>query len=230
VSFADAARPPALENLDEELEHFLCRVSFVLPLYFHAVVLILIGKLFPHALMLSEDQHKRWVTASARAAKSAELEVLVKSQAEKIAQLEKACADLKREKDSVTTGYQRLSEKHKMFTERAEQEKTNLAEAHATEVAKIQEELNEETQNYIDYRLNVHHCLHEFHEVVASLFKEVKARCLPVPASGMKVEEMINWVAGEVQTVPDNMWQLNDNFVILAIEGVLNMLRNEGCQ
>jgi hypothetical protein len=46
--------------------------------------------------VLSEDQRKRWVTESAQAAKNAKEEVLVKSQANKIAQLEKDCADLKR--------------------------------------------------------------------------------------------------------------------------------------
>jgi hypothetical protein len=30
--------------------------------------------------------------------------------------------------------------------------------------------------------------------------------------------------------VTDNVWRLNDNFVILGIEGVLNMLNCEGCQ
>jgi hypothetical protein len=30
--------------------------------------------------------------------------------------------------------------------------------------------------------------------------------------------------------VPDTVWQLNDNFAALAIECVLNMLSNEGCQ
>jgi hypothetical protein len=43
VSFADDARPPALENLDEELEHCLCCVCFMFPSYFHAAVLVLIG-------------------------------------------------------------------------------------------------------------------------------------------------------------------------------------------
>jgi hypothetical protein len=28
----------------------------------------------------------------------------------------------------------------------------------------------------------------------------------------------------------DTVWQLNDNFVVLDIEGVLNMLSNEGFQ
>jgi hypothetical protein len=87
--------------------------------------------------MLSENQHKRWAIESAWAAKSVELEGLVKSQAKKIAQLEKSCADLKREKESVTARYQRLSEKHKMFTKKVEQEKPNLTEAQAAEVAKI---------------------------------------------------------------------------------------------
>jgi hypothetical protein len=41
---------------------------------------------------------------------------------------------------------------------------------------------------------------------------------------------LIDWVAGEVKTVPDTVWQLKDNFVVLAIEGILNMLSTEGCQ
>jgi hypothetical protein len=204
VSFADAARPPPFENLDE-LEHCLRHVSFVLPSYFCAVVLVLIGWLFSQALVLLEDRCKKRVTESARAAKSAELEVLMKSQAEKITHPEKPCADLKWEKGNVTAGYQRLSEKHKTFTEKEEQEKTNLAGAPAVEVAKIQEGLNEETQNYTDYCLNMCHYLRKLHEVVASSFEEVMVRCLPVPARGAKVEEMIDWVAGEVQTVPDTV-------------------------
>jgi hypothetical protein len=89
VSFADAARPLTLENLEEELEHCLCRVSFVVPLYFCASVLILIGRIFSQALVLSEDNCKRRMTESAWAAKSAELEVLAKFQAEKTSQLQK---------------------------------------------------------------------------------------------------------------------------------------------
>jgi hypothetical protein len=30
--------------------------------------------------------------------------------------------------------------------------------------------------------------------------------------------------------MPDTMWQLSDYFVVLAIEGVLNMLNDVGCQ
>jgi hypothetical protein len=90
-------------------------------------------------------------------------------------------------------------------TRQEEQEKTNLAGAPAVEVAKIQEGLNEGTQNYTDYCLNVCHYLRKLHEVVASSFEEVMARCLPVPARGVKMEEMIDWVAGEVQTVPDTV-------------------------
>jgi hypothetical protein len=33
-----------------------------------------------------------------------------------------------------------------------------------------------------------------------------------------------------VKIVPDTVWQLNDNFTILAIEGILSMLNHEGCQ
>jgi hypothetical protein len=34
----------------------------------------------------------------------------------------------------------------------------------------------------------------------------------------------------EVKALPGTVWWLNDNFVILGIEGVLNMLNGEGCQ
>jgi hypothetical protein len=44
------------------------------------------------------------------------------------------------------------------------------------------------------------------------------------------MEEFIDWVTGEVNTVSDTVWQLNNNFIVLAIEGILNMLNNEGCQ
>jgi hypothetical protein len=33
-----------------------------------------------------------------------------------------------------------------------------------------------------------------------------------------------------VKAVPDIVWWLSDNFTVLGIEGVLNMLNSEGCQ
>jgi hypothetical protein len=33
-----------------------------------------------------------------------------------------------------------------------------------------------------------------------------------------------------VKVVPDIVWWLNNNFIILGIEGILNMLNGEGCQ
>jgi hypothetical protein len=74
------------------------------------------------------------------------------------------------------------------------------------------------------------HQLRELHEAVASSFDEVKVQYLPFPDKGTKVEEMINWVVEEVKAVLDTVWWLNDNFVILGIEGVLSMLNGEGCQ
>jgi hypothetical protein len=53
---------------------------------------------------------------------------------------------------------------------------------------------------------------------------------LPFLARNAKVEELIDWVGEEVMAVSDTVWQLNDNFVVLAIEGVLNMLQRIGCQ
>jgi hypothetical protein len=52
---------------------------------------------------------------------------------------------------------------------------------------------------------------------------------LPFPSKGVKVEEMINWVAEEVTAVTDTVWRLNDNFIDLGIEDVLNMLNNKAC-
>jgi hypothetical protein len=46
-----------LENLDEDLENCLQRVSFVLPSHFHVIVLALIVTLL-QALVLSEKQHE----------------------------------------------------------------------------------------------------------------------------------------------------------------------------
>jgi uncharacterized coiled-coil protein SlyX len=43
-------------------------------------------------------------------AKIMELEVVTKSQADKIAELEATCADLKQGKDKLTDGYRRLAE------------------------------------------------------------------------------------------------------------------------
>jgi hypothetical protein len=53
---------------------------------------------------------------------------------------------------------------------------------------------------------------------------------LPFPGNGAKIEEMIDWVAGKVKTMSDIVRQLNDNFIVLGIEGILNMLNGEGCQ
>jgi hypothetical protein len=97
-------------------------------------------------------------------------------------------------------------------------------------VAKITDELDKETQGYIEYHLNVRHRLRDLHDVVASSFEEVKAQCFPVPARSAKVEDWIDWVGEEVRVVLGTVWQLNDNFVFLAIEGVPNMLHDAGCQ
>jgi hypothetical protein len=41
------------------------------------------------------------------------------------------------------------------------------------------------------------------------------------------VEEIIDWVVREVKAVPDTVWQQNDNFTFLCIEGVISMLNDE---
>jgi hypothetical protein len=181
-------------------------------------------------LALSEKQHVKRAAESVHVVKNAKLEVLVRSQDEKIAKLETTYADLKREKDNVTTGYQRLAAKHDAFMEKAEQEKAKLAEVHVVELTKLPGDLDLETHNYTAYHQTVCRRLRELHEIVASSFDEVKAQCLPFPDKGAKVEEMINWVVGKVKVVTDTVWWLNDNFTVLGIEGILNMLNGEGCQ
>jgi hypothetical protein len=119
---------------------------------------------------LSEDLQVRKVVKSAQTAKNAELEVVVNSQVEKIAELEMVYADLKCEKESITTGYQKLSDKHKTFTEKAEWEKVVLVESYAMKLAKLRGDLDLETCIYTKYRLNIRRWLHELHNTVASSF------------------------------------------------------------
>jgi hypothetical protein len=123
-----------------------------------------------------------------------------------------------------------LAEKHESLAERVEYEKYELAEAHAAEVTKLHTDSDLETQSDIEYYQIVCHQLHDLHEALALSFEEVKAQCLFFPNKGTKVEEMIDWVVGEVKVVPDTVWRLNDNFAILGIEGVLSMLNGKGCQ
>jgi hypothetical protein len=120
--------------------------------------------------------------------------------------------------------------KHDAFVKKAELEKAKLAEAHTAELTKLTGDLDLETCIYTKYRQTVCRWFPELHKIVASSFDEVKVQCLPFPDKGAKVEEMIDWVVREVKAVPDTVWRLNDNFHILGIEGVLNMLNDEGCQ
>jgi hypothetical protein len=66
--------------------------------------------------------------------------------------------------------------------------------------------LDLETHGYTEYCQTMHCWLHELHEADASLFEEVKAQCLPFPNNGAKVEEIIDWVIGEVKAVLDIVW------------------------
>jgi hypothetical protein len=66
----------------------------------------------------------------------------------KIIELEKAYADLQQEKGNLTAGYRMLAAKHNAFTEKTEQEKIKLAEAHGVELAKFHEDLDLETCSY----------------------------------------------------------------------------------
>jgi hypothetical protein len=177
---------------------------------------------------LSEDLATKRPADAARADKNTDLELLVNAQALNIAELEAACTNLKLEKENLMTSYWKLLEKHKILVEKAELEKAEITEVHAAEVAKINDGLDKETQDYTDYHLNVRHRLRTLHDVVASSFGEVNAWCFPFPARNVKVEDLINWVGEEVKAMPRTLWQLNDNFVVVAVEGVLNMLQGTG--
>jgi hypothetical protein len=72
-----------LENLEEDQECCLRCVSLVLPSYFHVIVLALIECSISQALALSEKHHGKRAAESVQVAKNVELEVLVRSQAEK---------------------------------------------------------------------------------------------------------------------------------------------------
>jgi hypothetical protein len=111
--------------------------------------------------------------------KIAELEAVARSQADR--KLEATCADFKCEKDKVTDGYRRLAVKHKSFADKAEHDKTKLAEAHVIKLTKLHIDLGLETRNYIEYHQTVRRQLRKLHEPVASSFEEVKAQCLPFP-------------------------------------------------
>jgi hypothetical protein len=62
--FAGVVQPPSslslpLENFVEDLECCLHHVSFVLPLYFHVILLIMIDCSIAQALALTEKQHEK---------------------------------------------------------------------------------------------------------------------------------------------------------------------------
>jgi chromosome segregation ATPase len=115
------------------------------------------------------------VAISARTARSAELEAVVNSQAKRIAELEMAYADLKCEKESINAGYRRLSDKHKILTEKIEREKVELNESHGMKLAKLRGDLDLETRSYTEYRQSVCSWFCKLHETVSSLFNEVQA-------------------------------------------------------
>jgi uncharacterized coiled-coil protein SlyX len=54
-----------------------------------------------------------------RLAKMVELEGVMKSQSDKITELEAAHVDLKRERDNLHVGYRKILEKHKALNEKA---------------------------------------------------------------------------------------------------------------
>jgi hypothetical protein len=118
--FVGAIGPPPLGNLDKDLEICLEHVCFLCLHVLSVIVPNLISHSFSQALAPSKEQREKRADESAQAAKNAELEVLMKSHAESITKLETAYADLKHEKDNVTSGHRRLSAKHIAFTVKVE--------------------------------------------------------------------------------------------------------------
>jgi hypothetical protein len=161
--------------------------------------------------------------------KNAVLKALTKSQTDKIPELEKACANLQREKENVIVRYRKLAAKHKALVEKMEQEKMQLVEAQA-KLAQLRDDLDLETCSYMKYHQNVCSRLCGLHEMLASSFDEIKAQCMPFPNKGVLAEMMIDCIGEETKAVPDTVWWLKNNSAILAIEGILNMLHGEGCQ
>jgi hypothetical protein len=80
-------------------------------------------------------------------AKVIELEVMTRLSANKIAELEVTCTDLKRGKDKLTDGSRRLVGKHKLL----EQDMAKLAEVVAAELTKLCDDLDLETHSYTKY-------------------------------------------------------------------------------
>jgi hypothetical protein len=62
-----------------------------------------------------------------------------------------------------------LAEKHKSLTERAEQEKAKLVEAHGAEVTQLREDLDLEAWSYTEYRQTARHRLRDLHEEVVKV-------------------------------------------------------------
>jgi uncharacterized coiled-coil protein SlyX len=172
------------------------------------------------------------VVETTQVSKIAELEAVVAAQAQRIAKLEEAYANLKLENENVTAIYRRLADRYKKLEEKAsaiECEKPDVAEAHAAQLVEVEERLVKETQDRTDYRWDVRHSLCELHEVSKVSLREVGARCLTFPTKNAAIDDYIGWFEEKVKAVLGVVWQLNDNFFLVAIEGVLNMLHCFGC-
>jgi uncharacterized coiled-coil protein SlyX len=142
---------------------------------------------------------------TAQASRIVELESLEATQARRIVKLEDARANLKLEKQNVTVGYRRLVKKYKRPEEKAnvvEHEKTDATEAHAGQLAEVDEKLAKETQDYTDYCWDVRHSIHELHKVMKASLRKVGVRCLPFPAKNALIDDYIGWFEEEVKVVP----------------------------
>jgi hypothetical protein len=56
------------------------------------------------------------------------------------------------------------------------------------------------------------------------------AQCLPYPAKGVAIGDLVKWFQEELKSLLEVFTQLNQNFVALALVGVLRMLDDSGCK
>jgi hypothetical protein len=57
----------------------------------------------------------------------------------------------------------------------------------------------------------------------------IGATCLPIDDASSSSDDFFQWFESEVASLPDVFAGINENFVAIALEGVLNMLKLEKC-
>jgi hypothetical protein len=126
----------------------------------------------------------------------------------------------------VAAGYHRLAGKYRDLEAKVKA----MEKSCAARVADIEKKMAKEVEDYKFYHLKFRRSLRALHEILVSSLGEIGARCLMFPPKSAPNEDFFSWFEDEVKSLSGVFRQLNDNFVVLAIEGVLNMLRSSGCR